>query len=155
MMMMKILNDDDDRMGSVLLLCYGNRAAIAAHRPIWKKNIWSSDDDRDDDHCFGENWDWGCLGKPSLCRLSDLELSPNLAMQLLHLDCQQTDTLPSTSQSNWYTNILGWGRNDVRACIFSVFRALKGRVSQFFLLLLLVPSRIIYGGENVEMSCLT
>ena len=32
-------NDDDDddeaeRMGSVLLLCYGNRAAIAPHRPI-------------------------------------------------------------------------------------------------------------------------
>ena len=53
-MVVKILNvqdeEEEDRMGSVLLLCYGNRAAIAAHQPISameKKNIWSSDDDHD------------------------------------------------------------------------------------------------------------
>ena len=38
MMVVKILNvhdeEEEDRMGSVLLLCYGNRAAIAARSPI-------------------------------------------------------------------------------------------------------------------------
>ena len=37
MMVVKILNvqdeEEEDRMGSVLLLCYGNHAAVAAHHP--------------------------------------------------------------------------------------------------------------------------
>ena len=51
-MVVKILNvqdeEEEDRMGSVLLLCYGNRAAIAGHRPpiyALEKYLFSSDDD--------------------------------------------------------------------------------------------------------------
>ena len=126
-MVVKILNvqdeEEEDRMGSVLLLCYGNRAAIAAHQPISaveKKNIWSSDGDSDDDHDavlfvlvnteIGAAWtnpvciDSLTLSCRKACPLSPLPPPPSLpSMQLLHLDCQQTDRLVYFLFQLWQT----------------------------------------------------